>query len=215
MDILSEKTTHTIAVIDPEKSYSYFIAQELFIEGFEIANFDSAQACAAFCKRNGIALVIASVPQIADEFSFVRSLRELVEAENPQQILILTESINDDSLKFYRSLGLQHIMRRQDDIRLFKRLVYKLINTPATAVKKATFTDIIGEDASMQNVFQMVERIAQSEMATVFIRGESGTGKELIARAIHENSRNADQPFVEINCAALPDHLLESELFGY
>ncbi|MCA9732232.1 MAG: sigma-54-dependent Fis family transcriptional regulator [Deferribacteres bacterium] len=215
MDILTQNSQQTIAVIDPEKSYSYFIAQELFIEGFEIVTFDNADDCELFCKQNDINLAIVLVPQIADEIRFVRSLTNVVQADNPQQIIVLTDTINDDSLNFYRDHGLQHIMRRQDDLRLFKRLVFKLINTPISPPKKPAFNNIIGKDVSMQKVFQWVERIAQSEMATVFIRGESGTGKELIARAIHENSRNADQPFVEINCAALPDHLLESELFGY
>ncbi|KAA3613882.1 MAG: sigma-54-dependent Fis family transcriptional regulator [Calditrichaeota bacterium] len=215
MKTMLAKATETIAIIDPEKSYSYFISQELFIEGYEVETFSDAIECNRFCEKNEIYLVIVCTPQVNDECDFVSSLQILTEAENPEHILILTDSISEDVLKYYHGLGLHHVMRRQDDINLFKRMVYKLINTVRTPFKKPAFSNIIGEDNSIKEVFHMVERISQSEMATVFIRGESGTGKELIARAIHENSRNANQPFVEINCAALPDHLLESELFGY
>lgn len=76
------------------------------------------------------------------------------------------------------------------------------------------FENIIGSSDAIQNIFSVISRIAPTD-ASVFISGESGTGKELIARAIHSNSRRSDRPFMAINCAALPDQLLESELFGY
>ena len=73
---------------------------------------------------------------------------------------------------------------------------------------------LVGDSPQMQNVFKLVLKIARSS-ATVLIRGESGTGKELIARAIHRHSRRAENAFFAINCAAIPENLLESELFGY
>lgn len=76
------------------------------------------------------------------------------------------------------------------------------------------FPNIITHAPSMQNVLQLVGDLAKTDFS-VLIQGENGTGKELIARALHQNSRRADRPFVAINCAALPDTLVESELFGY
>jgi DNA-binding NtrC family response regulator len=73
---------------------------------------------------------------------------------------------------------------------------------------------IIGVSPAMQEVYKQIGRVAEKDI-TVLIRGESGTGKELVARAIYRNSRRAHRPFVVVNCAAIPDTLLESELFGY
>ena len=76
------------------------------------------------------------------------------------------------------------------------------------------FDNIVGSSGKMQEVYRIIERVAASN-ATVLIRGESGTGKELIARAIHYNSPRAQKPFIAVSCAALPETLLESELFGH
>ena len=76
------------------------------------------------------------------------------------------------------------------------------------------FKGIVGESAQMQKVFRLVERVADSD-STILINGETGTGKGLIAHAIHKQSYRKDQPFVSINCGAIPENLLESELFGH
>jgi len=80
--------------------------------------------------------------------------------------------------------------------------------------KQHTFEDIVSKNSKMLNIFGILPQIAQST-STVLIEGESGTGKELFARAIHHHSTNASGPFVAVNCGALPDTLIESELFGY
>jgi transcriptional regulator with PAS, ATPase and Fis domain len=80
--------------------------------------------------------------------------------------------------------------------------------------KKYEFSQIIGNAPSMQAVFKMIERVANTD-STILVLGESGTGKELVARALHFNSRRQFAPFVPVNCSALPENLLESELFGH
>jgi len=79
---------------------------------------------------------------------------------------------------------------------------------------KYTFADMIGKDGVMQQIFEILPVVAESE-ANVLVEGPTGTGKDLLAKIIHNASRRKDKPFVKVNCAALPDNLLESEMFGY
>jgi DNA-binding NtrC family response regulator len=104
-------------------------------------------------------------------------------------------------LIIHRALEMQQM--RQDNLRLRNELQ-----------QKYSFENIIGNSSAMLSVFESIRRVADTT-ATVIIRGESGTGKELIARAIHYNSKRKEQPFVSVNCAALPETLVETELFGH
>lgn len=81
--------------------------------------------------------------------------------------------------------------------------------------KRLSFHGIIGASAPIRQLFDLITRVAEDDISTVLIRGESGTGKEMVAKAIHAESRRRDKNFVPVNCAAIPDDLLESELFGY
>jgi DNA-binding NtrC family response regulator len=81
--------------------------------------------------------------------------------------------------------------------------------------KRYPFSGFIGNCTKMQNLFELIYRVADDEFSTVLIRGESGTGKELVAKAIHSKSSRKNNNFVPVNCAAIPDDLLESELFGH
>lgn len=90
-----------------------------------------------------------------------------------------------------------------------------IVETPTpSSNEKGAFEGIVGESAKMQEVFRLVERVADSD-STILINGETGTGKGLIALAIHKQSYRRVQPFVSINCGAIPENLLESELFGH
>jgi two-component system, NtrC family, response regulator len=94
------------------------------------------------------------------------------------------------------------------------RLVEEVRSLRLSLDQKYGFENIIGRSKALLTVLEMASRVAQRD-STVLIRGETGTGKELLARAIHQNSRRKDRPFVTINCGAIPKDLLESELFGH
>ena len=115
----------------------------------------------------------------------------------------LTKPINLDELLIILRRAIQE-----------QRLIKENDNLKSKLNNKYRFENIIGVSGKMQQVFQKVTKVANSD-ATVLIRGESGTGKELIARAIHFQSKQKSQPLVEINCASIPENLLESELFGH
>jgi Nif-specific regulatory protein len=91
-----------------------------------------------------------------------------------------------------------------------------LIETPSLGPSATQFeyANMIGESGVMRQIYEQVSQVARTN-ATALLRGESGTGKELVARAIHQNSPRATQPFIKVNCAALPESLFESELFGH
>ncbi len=89
-----------------------------------------------------------------------------------------------------------------------------LENSDPSSVTNDAFKGIVGQSKEMQAVFRLVEQVADSD-STILINGETGTGKGLIAHAIHKQSYRRDQPFVSINCGAIPENLLESELFGH
>ena len=90
----------------------------------------------------------------------------------------------------------------------------QLAAAPVTAPVSRALSRMAGQSSAIEQVRQLVEKVARS-MAPVLIQGESGTGKELVARAIHEVSPRAEQPFIAVNCSAIPEHLLEAEFFGY
>jgi DNA-binding NtrC family response regulator len=95
-----------------------------------------------------------------------------------------------------------------------RRLSLEIENLRHEVEERYQFGNILGRNPKMQEIFQLIRTVAETD-ATVLIQGESGTGKELIARAIHYNSRRRDRPFVVVSCSALPETLLESELFGH
>jgi len=94
------------------------------------------------------------------------------------------------------------------------KLMKKVVAIPALMEYTEDSDQIIGKSKAMQEIYKLIGQVAESDV-TVLIRGESGTGKELVARAIYQHSRRKDAPFLAINCAAIPETLLESELFGH
>ncbi|HVN67832.1 MAG TPA: sigma-54 dependent transcriptional regulator, partial [Candidatus Sulfotelmatobacter sp.] len=95
-----------------------------------------------------------------------------------------------------------------------RALVKENLYLKETLKETYIYCDLIGQTPGMQKLFATIDRIAPTD-STILISGESGTGKELVARAIHAKSRRADRPFIALNCAAIPENLLESELFGH
>jgi len=108
-----------------------------------------------------------------------------------------------------QALKVQHMIRTER-----QRLLEENIHLRQELIERYDFSNIIGNSGPMRQVYEQVAQVARTN-TTVLIRGESGTGKELIAHAIHYNSMRAKKPFVKVSCAALPETLIESELFGY
>lgn len=131
------------------------------------------------------------------------TVKTAVEAMKAGAYDYLTKPIDYDELALVVSRALER-----------QQLLEEVRNLRLTLDEKYGFESIIGRSKSLLRVLEMTSRVAQTD-SIALIRGETGTGKELLAKAIHQNSRRKNGPFVTINCGAIPSNLLESELFGY
>jgi two-component system response regulator HydG len=131
------------------------------------------------------------------------SVKTAVEALKAGAFEYLIKPLDIDELKILIQKALEHYHLREENLVLRERLGDRF-----------DFSKIIGKSQKMKDLFDLLAQVAPTD-ATVLILGESGTGKELVANSIHHNSRRASQPFIKVSCAALPETLLESELFGH
>jgi DNA-binding NtrC family response regulator len=152
------------------------------------------------------------------------ALIEKAKGEIPETVVIAMSSNADtqDLLKAVQA-GADDCFRKPFDLNELKLVIQRALKLQTMRQqarsgmdhqRKYSFENIIGNSPAMLRLFESIRRVADTT-ATVIIRGESGTGKELIARAIHYNSKRRQHPFVTVNCAALPETLLETELFGH
>lgn len=160
-------------------------------------------------KRDNTNLSYVAVPMIVDNETvgvLGATLTKTTEIgfEDCIRILTIISSIFGQTIHSYQ-LNVQE-KERLKELKLYYKMEWDS--------KVHNFGDIIGDSPKMQQVFKMIQRIAQSDV-TVLVRGETGTGKELVAAAIHKRSKRKEEPFIKLNCAAITDTLLESELFGH
>ncbi|MFT7671577.1 MAG: two-component system response regulator AtoC [Planctomycetota bacterium] len=151
-------------------------------------------------------------------------LPQLVEPADAPSVVILTGFADVGTAVQAMRLGADNLLEKpvsSDDLRevidriLVGRCIKDERDLLLREVSELRPSEVIGHSPAMRRVFEHVERLAKAPSTTVLITGESGVGKELIARAVHDRSNRAEQPFVAINCAALAENLLEAELFGY
>jgi putative PEP-CTERM system response regulator len=216
------KQKEKILIVEDDINTLHGLAEILEDEGFDITKSKNAKIAQSMFKKTEFQVVL--MDYLLPDIDGLELSKILLEQRPDVKIIMMTafgtvkNAVNAMKMGIYDYLTkpinldeLLIILRRALEE---QRLVSENLELKSKITTTYRFDNIIGMSGKMQQVLQKVAKVAGSN-ATVLIRGESGTGKELIARAIHYQSKRKNGPLVEINCASIPENLLESELFGH
>ena len=212
-----------IAIVDDEKVLLKSMQIGLQKSGHQVVTFQNAKEFIDYLQNNEPEIVFLDL-QLPDGYGL--DIIQTIHTINPTiPTIIITAHGDIPSAVRAMKLGAFDYISKPFDVDVIEMLVAKACKGRRLAQEvehhrnqshqKTTLDNIIGQSPSMQEVFQKVRRITQADATTVLILGESGTGKNLLAKAIHNLSSRKEQQFIEVNCATLPEALIESELFGH
>ena len=212
-----------ILVVDDEKLIRQYIEVLLEDEGYGVALADSA-AAARTAFENGTCHAVILDLKLPDGDGMTL-LREFVEADPDIAVLMLSAHGDIKTAVEAVKLGAYHFLEKPPKTEILlttlaKSLEARSLKRTVSGLRRQagwqfSGVEVVGRSAAMGKVVEFIGKVAASDSSTVMLRGESGVGKEVVAQAIHAHSSRADYPFLEINCTALPETLLESELFGH
>ncbi len=212
----------TILIVDDEKNYLLVLSAVLEEEGYEVLTTASSLEALEILKASDVDLVLTDMKMPGMDGIEVLEQIKTRDPELPV-IMMTAHGTVDKAVEAMQKGAYSYILKPFDNERLTlyaKKAIatYEVVKENRrlrNAVESQyQFGNIIGKSKSMRDVFEIIQKVAPSN-ATVLIEGESGTGKELVAKSIHFNSPRRDDPFVAVNCSALAESLLESELFGH
>ncbi|MBI4057631.1 MAG: sigma-54-dependent Fis family transcriptional regulator [Elusimicrobia bacterium] len=216
------KKSERILVIDDEPGMCRLLETILGEAGYQVVSFSNPIQALKAIERDSYNLVITDIrmPKVNG-----MDLLKAVKTSSPKTpVVLITAHGTVESAVHAMKLGARDYVAKpfqNDEIRMVvedvlekQRLIEENRRLKTELASRYQFGQIVGKSPKMQQIFQLISQLAQSD-ATILIQGESGTGKELVSRAIHFNSSRNAQPFMAIHCGALPETLLESELFGH
>jgi two-component system response regulator PilR (NtrC family) len=212
----------TLLIVDDEAAYREVLRAIFEDDGYKVSTAADGRSALEFLAANPCDVVLSDVRM--PDIDGIELLRLARENYSDIGVVIMTAFGTMDIAREAFKLGADDFIQKpfnNDELRvIIKRTLEKQsIVSENRAFRKAqrkigSLANMIGQSEKMLDLFRMIETVAR-ERSTILITGESGTGKELVARAIHELSDRADKPFIPINCGAMTDTLLESELFGF
>jgi len=218
----SDPTVRKILVIDDEASMRELLAIMLRKEGYGVEVAASRGMAAAVLDRGPVDMVITDVK--LPDGDGIEILRHVKAASPETAVVVMTAYGSTETAVAALKLGAQDYLIKPFDVEELKIVVRNALDKQRleeeNLLLKAEFRvqhgleRIVGVSKPMAKVFDLMRSVASTN-STILVQGESGTGKELVAKAIHALSPRRDAPFVSVNCAALPENLLESELFGH
>src|SRR5437867_4736044 len=211
-----------VLLIDDEADVQYSFGRIFDSPQIEVATANSGE--------EGISLVPKVKPDLVSMdirmggMSGLETLRRIRESYPKLLVIMMTAHGTTQTASEAMNLGVYDYLLKPFDVPRLKEIVTNALKAARDMKQVVSYqpllesedydVGIVGRSQAMQNVFKLIGQVSSSD-ATVLITGESGTGKELVARAIYHHGRRAEQPFLAINCAAIPEQLLESELFGH
>ncbi len=211
-----------LLVVEDDAAMRELLLESLTEEGYRVDLAPGGRSGVARVRQGGIDLVVTDVKM--PDMDGLDMLAEIQAVDAPPHVIVVTAFGSIETAKRALKLGAHDYITKPfeiDDllVAIEKALDERTLRREVARLRKEVarpyrFENIIGRSAVMQDVFALIRRLSTSAV-NVLVTGESGTGKELVARAIHFNSPRAKKPFIAVNCAAIPDTLLESELFGY
>ncbi|GAH39348.1 unnamed protein product, partial [marine sediment metagenome] len=204
------------------KNYPPILAAVLQEEGYETLTTNSGQEALKIIRSSDVDLVLTDMKMPG--MDGIELLEEIKSKDPDLPVIMMTaHGTVEKAVEAMQKGAYNYILKPFDNERMI--LYVKKANAMYRVIKenrrlrediesRYCFGNIIGRSKAMRDIFEMIQKVAPSS-ATVLIEGDSGTGKELVAKSIHYNSPRRDKPFVAVNCSALVENLLESELFGH
>jgi len=211
-----------ILVIDDEQSMRDFLSIMLKKEGYEVVAAENGEHALKAIHAEIYDLVITDVKM--PKVDGIEVLRTVKEVSPETVVIVITAFATTDTAVQAMKLGAYDYITKPFKVDEIKLIIQKALEKhhlrkenillKREIAARAGFENFVGKSEAMEKIFSLIRQVADTK-STVLISGESGTGKELVARAVHFSSARKDKPFVTVNCGALPETLLESELFGY
>jgi two-component system response regulator PilR (NtrC family) len=217
-----ETQADRILIVDDEESMREFLSIMLHREGYQVESVQDGSQAIARLRDQAFDLIITDIqmPRV-DGFGLLDHVLE--SCPETAIIMVTAFSTTEQAVEAMKLGAYDYITKpfKNDEIKLIVRnaLERKTLRRENQELRKElgqrySFGQLIGKSKAMREVYDLVEKVASSK-ANVLLTGESGTGKEMVAKAVHYNSQRAEKPFIPINCGAIPENLLESELFGH
>ena len=213
----------TILIIDDEKTIRWSLAEALTASGYETVDADTAASGIVRFRETCPDLVLLDMK--LPDGSGLDVLKAIRAEDSTVPIVMMTAYAEVEAAVEAMKHGAYDFIPKPYSVEKLRVSIANAMETERLKTEIAYlrsgssggsfFKHFIGRSPAMQEIFEKIRKIGQSKATTILITGESGSGKELVARAIHAASHDEPRPFMEINCASVPETLLESELFGY
>jgi two-component system response regulator PilR (NtrC family) len=219
---MAGKNKKSVLVVDDEKSILDFLEIMLQRGGYEVVTADTAKQAIQQLEARAFDVMITDISM--PEMNGIELLEKVKQLHAETAVIIMTAHGSTSSAVEAMRLGASDYLTKPFQVEEMKIAVESALKSRAMEIenrrlrselgKSFSFENIVGNSPAMQAVFDLVKRVSLTK-TNIMILGESGTGKEMVAQAIHRNGPDPAAPFVVINCAAIPEALFESELFGH